>query len=165
MAAYSYSLDVSSMFDVSSLLGSVKSSATATLVQQIISHQEWLEMPVLHHGVIEILHQISDLLTAAQNEDTPTKAACKCAEQILYATNQIARIPHDITATVESSEGDILVHWDGQTKGVVLICSREGGAPSIYRERLNRRVTIWSDLHKDGSAASLSEALAWLVTD
>jgi hypothetical protein len=174
MAAYSYSLNVSSQLDVSSLLVSVKSSAAALWVHQIQDINRFqkragrdcrLEVHIPPQGVADILHNIDVLFRSRQqNEDTPTQEARTCVEQTLALAGQIAPIPRN-SAVVEASEGDILIHWNSLTKGVVLICPKDGQSPSIYRETLNGQVTSWSALKKSASAGDLSDALAWLVQD
>jgi hypothetical protein len=96
-----------------------------------------------------------------RSEDTPALSVCAAAHDILTEADKINRICLDATA-IEGSEGDLLIHWDAPAKSVVLICPRNGRAPSIYKETLDGVRPTTSQLLNDASAISLSEALAWV---
>jgi hypothetical protein len=111
----------------------------------------------------QILSQANELCNLqGRSEDIPTSAACESARRILTETQRIAPICLDATA-VEASDGDLLIHWDTPSRSVVLICPRDGRAPSIYTETLEGVRPIASHLRGDVSAQSLSEALAWVL--
>jgi hypothetical protein len=94
--------------------------------------------------------------------EVPTQSACASARLILSGAHQITKIAIEPTA-VETSEGDILIHWDLPTRSVVLICPGTGRTPSIYRETLDGVLPSTSELQADATARSLSEALAWVL--
>lgn len=110
----------------------------------------------------QILLRVSEACNPRQrSEDTPTASAWASTRHILIDANKIAPIDLDATV-VEASDGDLLIHWDTPARSIVLICSRDEHAPSIYRETLEGARPTSSQLSNDASASSLSEALAWV---
>lgn len=99
--------------------------------------------------------------TEEQLGEAPTELACESARNILSEAAQINQIRLDATS-IEASEGDLLIHWDGRAKSAVLICSRDGGPSSIYTETLNGTMATGSRLHANATAQFLSETLAWV---
>ncbi len=111
----------------------------------------------------QILSQVNELCNPRQQtEDTPTVAACESARRILAEVQRITPITLGATA-VEASEGDLLIHWDTPSRSIVLICPKDGTAPSIYRETLGGTAPTSSHLLRNASAQSLSEALTWVL--
>jgi hypothetical protein len=110
----------------------------------------------------QILLRINEVCNPQErSEDTPTSSVCAEARRIVSEAHKISPINLDVT-TVEASEGDLLIHWDTPTKGIVLICPKNGGAPSLYRETLEGVRPTDSELLSNASSTSLSEALAWV---
>jgi hypothetical protein len=114
------------------------------------------------YALEEILSEIDRIGQPAENnEDTPTAHACSTARLLLREAHQIGSLIQ--ATTVESSEGDLLIHWDVRAKSVVLICPKDDRAPSIYREVLDGNKATSSELTNNVSATSLSDAISWVI--
>jgi hypothetical protein len=130
--------------------------------EELSHHTFALIAPSVPHSVLtQLLVRLSEICNPrVRSEDTPSPYSCSTAQRILNEANTIAPIVLEPTV-VESSEGDLLIHWDTSMKGVVLICPRNQ-SPSIYKEILDGVRPTSSQLLTDVSANSLSEALAWV---
>src|SRR5271169_1015636 len=110
----------------------------------IAVHGELLAVSKTENGAIAGLAAVSKTIQEIQNigailqpeEDIPTTLATDTAKRLLSEAQTIASI-YLMPTTIEGSDGDLLLHWDTASKGIVLVCPGiEGRAPQIYKETL-----------------------------
>jgi hypothetical protein len=132
---------------------------------------ELLAVPKTANGAITTLGAVDKTIQdiaaigalTQPNEDIPTPFAMDTAKQLLQDAQAIAPI-YLVPTTIEGSDGDLLIHWDTISKGVVLICPRDGGRePQVYKETLQgNRAASHSEMTL-ASSENLSAALAWVL--
>ena len=95
-------------------------------------------------------------------EDTPAPFARELAKRLLSEAQLLKPIVI-CAAVVEGSEGDVLIHWNAPSKGVVLICPGTAERPpQVYREVLSGNRTEHSSIG-EASPETLSAALTWVL--
>ena len=95
-------------------------------------------------------------------EDTPNRLANQRAKELLSEAQTLAPIAM-MPSTIEGSDGDLLIHWDTNSKGIVLICPGQvAKGAQIYREVLNGNRAASSEIG-DATPQTLSAALAWVL--
>jgi|CZKS01.1.fsa_nt_gi hypothetical protein len=117
-----------------------------------------ISLDALSRTFIEIdrLRQIEPRTEAA------SALAVERAKRLLSEAQTIVPI-FLVTSTIESSDGDVLLHWDAPSKSVVLVSpAEERNEPQIYRETLEGKKAVHSEIG-EATAEFLSESLAWVL--
>ncbi len=111
--------------------------------------------------VLKIFRDIENM-EGCPDEDRPSESALQSAKKLLCEADFLHPI-FFMPSVIEATEHDILLHWDGASKSVVLICPADDDKPAqVYREVLEGVKAKHSEM-SPATPRSLTDALAWML--
>ena len=98
----------------------------------------------------------------SSGEDFPSKHALRAARSLCADLDRI--LPKVVSfSDLEAFEGDLLLHWRSESRGVTLICPADSSRRTkLYREQMERGRGSKTDITPDPRASDLAREIQWV---
>jgi hypothetical protein len=110
-----------------------------------------------------VAESISNLQPDPNEEDAATQSARDLAFNLLRDASE--RVAYSIAPTaVEQIEKDLLIRWEFQNKGLILVCPGEANEPTrIYRETVRHNRAEHTEFVAQAAVDDLVGSMRWLI--